>query len=57
MLVKFTKPRKMEEEDYEKLLGAYMKPISDADGVTFKLKNGKKLLVATFCEPKMLRLK
>ena len=43
LLVKFTKPRKMEEEDYEKLLGAYMKPISDADGVTFKLKNGKKI--------------
>ena len=33
----------MENEDYEKLLGAYMKPISDADGVTFKLKNGKKI--------------
>lgn len=43
LLVKFTKPRKMEEEDYEKLLGAYMKPIGDADGVTFKLKNGKKI--------------
>lgn len=43
LLVKFSKPRKMEEEDYEKLLGAYMKPICDADGVTFKLKNGKKI--------------
>lgn len=43
LLVKFTKPRKMEEKDYEKLLGTYMKPISDADGVTFKLKNGKKI--------------
>lgn len=43
LLVKFTKPRKMEEEDYEKLLGAYMKPISDTDGVTLKLKNGKKI--------------
>ena len=41
LLVKFTKPRKMEEEDYEKLLGAYMKPIGDDEGVTFKLKNGK----------------
>ena len=43
LLVKFTKPRKMEEEDYERLLGAYMKPIADDDGVTFKLKNGKKI--------------
>lgn len=43
LLVKFTKPRKMEEEDYEKLLGNYMKPINDADGITFKLKNGKRI--------------
>lgn len=43
LLVKFTKPRKMEEEDYEKLLGAYMKPIGDDEGVTFKLKNGKSI--------------
>jgi hypothetical protein len=43
LLVKFTKPRKMKEEDYEKLLGTYMKPVSDTDGVTFKLKNGKKI--------------
>lgn len=43
LLVKFTKPRKMEEEDYEKLLGAYMKPIGDDDGVTFNLKSGKKI--------------
>ena len=43
LLVKFTKPRKMDNDDYEKLLGAYMKPIADDDGVTFKLKNGKKI--------------
>lgn len=43
LLVKFTKPRKMDEDDYEKLLGAYMKPIGDDDGITFKLKNGKKI--------------
>ncbi len=43
LLVKFTKPRKMDEEDYEKLLGAYMKPIGDDEGVTFRLKNGKKI--------------
>ena len=43
LLVNFSKPRKMEEDDYERLLGAYMKPISDSDGVTFKLKDGKKI--------------
>lgn len=43
LLVKFTKPRKMDEEDYKKLLGAYMKPVSDSDGVTFSLNNGKKI--------------
>lgn len=43
LLVKFSKPRKMEEEDYEKLLGAYMKPVCDTDGVTLNLKNGKKI--------------
>ena len=43
LLVKFTKPSKMEEEDYKKLLGAYMKPICDTDGVTFTTNNGKKI--------------
>jgi hypothetical protein len=43
LLVKFTKPSKMEDEDYKKLLGAYMKPICDTDGVTFTTKNGKKI--------------
>lgn len=41
LLVKFKKPQKMDENDYKKLLGAYMKPISDTDGVSFKLNNGK----------------
>lgn len=41
LLIKFTKPNKMEEEDYNKLLGAYMKPVGDSEGVTLNLKNGK----------------
>lgn len=43
LLVKFSKPSKMDEEDYAKLLGAYMKPIGDSDGVNFTLNNGKKI--------------
>lgn len=40
LLVKFSQPKKMENEVYRKLLGTCMKPIDDAAGVSFKLKNG-----------------
>lgn len=44
LLLKFSdKPKNMIEEDYAKLLGYMMKPISDDDGITIKLKNGKKI--------------
>jgi hypothetical protein len=38
LLIKFTKPRKMSEEDYQKIMGAYMKPISETDDITFSTK-------------------
>lgn len=38
LLIKFTKPRKMSEEDYQRIMGAYMKPISDTDDVSFATK-------------------
>ncbi|MBT0573663.1 hypothetical protein OKE68_10595 [Riemerella anatipestifer] len=41
LLISISKPRKMPQQEYEKLLGTYMTPISHADGVSFKLKNGK----------------
>ncbi|MBD5247770.1 MAG: hypothetical protein HDS54_06370 [Barnesiella sp.] len=43
LLISFSKPRKMSEEDYKKILGAYIKPISDIDNVKIKLKNKKTL--------------
>ncbi|HHE0255324.1 TPA: hypothetical protein ACOZ3K_002660 [Yersinia enterocolitica] len=41
LLIKFKKPRKMSEDDYKKILGAYLKPVSDLDNVTFKRKDNK----------------
>jgi hypothetical protein len=38
LLIKFTKPRKMSEEDYQKIMGAYMKPISETDDISFSTK-------------------
>lgn len=41
LLIKFKKPRKMTEEDYKKALGAYLKPVSDLENVTFKRADNK----------------
>ncbi|WP_227317421.1 hypothetical protein [Cedecea davisae] len=41
LLIKFNKPRKMTTQEYQKILGAYLKPVSDLDNVTFKRKDGK----------------
>ena len=41
LLIKFKKPRKMSDEDYKKALGAYLKPVSDLDNVTFKRSDNK----------------
>jgi len=41
LLIKFSKPRKMTTKEYQKILGAYLKPVSDLDNVTFKRKDGK----------------
>jgi hypothetical protein len=38
LLIKFTKPRKMSEEDYQNIMGAYMKPISETDDISFSTK-------------------
>lgn len=38
LFIKFTKPRKMSEDEYQKLMGAYMKPISETDDVSFATK-------------------
>lgn len=44
LVVSFSKPKKMTEEEYEKELSAYMKPISDTENVVFNTKNGGRIL-------------
>ena len=43
LILKLTKPRKMSEEEYQRIYGAYLKPISDIDNISFKDKNGKRI--------------
>jgi len=40
LLIKFSKPKKMTKKEYEKIMGAFMKPISDTDDIVFKTKKG-----------------
>ncbi len=40
LVLKFKKPTEMSKQDYQNTLGAYMKPISDVDNVTFYPKKG-----------------
>ena len=44
LVVKFSKPRKMAQEDYEKILGATLKPVSDIENVQFKTKDKKRMI-------------
>jgi len=41
LLIKFKKPRKMTIEQYENILGATLKPISDLDNVKYRTKDNK----------------
>jgi hypothetical protein len=41
LLIKFKKPRKMTDDEYKRALGAYLKPVSDLDNVSFKRKDNK----------------
>ncbi|SEG39036.1 hypothetical protein SAMN05421847_2168 [Halpernia humi] len=40
LLIKFSKPRKMKRDDYQRILGATMKPISDFDSLVVYPENG-----------------
>lgn len=42
LLIKFNKPRDMDEEDYARILGATLKPVSDLDNIVFKRKDGRR---------------
>lgn len=41
LLIKFKKPRKMTDDEYKRALGAYLKPVSDLDNVSFKRRDNK----------------
>lgn len=41
LLIKFKKPRRMTDDEYSRALGAYLKPVSDLDNVSFKRKDNK----------------
>jgi hypothetical protein len=41
LLLKFKKPNQMTKQDYQSALGAYLKPISDTDNITFHPKSGQ----------------
>lgn len=42
LLIKFKrKPKEMTQEDYDKAIGAYMKPVSDTENITFIPKKGR----------------
>ena len=43
LVINFRKPKKMEDEEYKRMLGTVMKPIGDEEGIALKLKNGKKI--------------
>ncbi|EFL77756.1 hypothetical protein [Actinobacillus pleuropneumoniae] len=44
LVVKFKKPRGMAQQDYEKILGATLKPVSDIENVQFKTKDKKRIV-------------
>lgn len=44
LLIKFKKPRKMTQEEYEQKLGSLLKPVADAENVTLKTKDNKKFV-------------
>lgn len=41
LLIKFKKPRKMSDEEYQRVLGAYLKPVSDLENISFKRADNK----------------
>lgn len=44
LLIKFNKPKKMTDDDYQKVLGASLKSIGDLEDVQFKTKDNKKIV-------------
>lgn len=44
LLIKFKKPKKMSEDEYKKILGAYLKPVADLDNISFRPTNGKSII-------------
>jgi len=56
LLIKFSKPRNMSKEDYDKIAGAFVKPISDTDDVIFTTKEGNKITAAALQKTKPIEI-
>ncbi len=54
--IKFTKPRKMSNEDYQKVMGAYMKPISETDDVSFATKKNGRIKGSDILKTKIVEI-
>ena len=44
LLIKFSKPKKMSKEDYQRSMGAFMKPIADTDNIALYPKKGRPIV-------------
>lgn len=56
LLIKFSRPAKMSKEDYEKKMGAYLKPFADTEDVVFTTKRGDKVTGAEILRTKSVEI-
>lgn len=56
LLLKFNKPKTMSVEEYQRSLGAYLKPISDTDHISLYPKKGKPISGKDVIEMRELRI-
>lgn len=56
LLIKFSKPSKMKKEDYEKLMGLYLKPFAETDDVVFTTKKGIKVKGSDILRTKVVNI-
>lgn len=56
LLIKFKKSKDVSKEEYQKILGAYLKPISDTENVTFIPKSGKPINSSEILSTKTVKI-
>ena len=56
LLIKFSKPKDITKEEYQKFLGAYLKPISDTENVIFVPKKGSPIKSSEILEVKTVKI-